>query len=437
MKSYKSVNETLKFQRGGINPISKRNFPVICLMSRYRIWVYGAILFVLTVTILFTQVSWLLQSARIEESFLNQRINMALCKSMDILSKDRAICTSFESCSAREAGTFEFTLTKQKKQKIDSVILEHLNIYNIDVPFKTTFTPYTKGHGDPLQANQALLFPVAVSGLQNILVRIEIPSKSELIRAQINGTFILSIVFLGLLIWMFISTLRRLNKERNIRTETVDFINTMAHDLKTPISNISLATSMLIKDRQDNQYLSIIDSEIAKLRQRSRQILGLASVNAVLHEEANKVQVDVHELINQTLESFSLKLSETKGEVITKLQASSHTVSGNLVQLTSAIMNIVDNAFTYSSGSPVIQVRTENQNQSIRIDIEDNGPGIPPHERELIFTKGYRINNGYSKTEGYGLGLYLSKTFIEKQGGTLSLSSNGNGSLFSIELPVR
>lgn len=404
-------------------------------MSRYRIWVYGAILFVLTGTILFTQVSWLLQSARIEESFLNQRVNMALCSAMDVLSKDKAICSGMESCSSKAPGNFELTFTRQGKQKIDSVIKQHLDFYNIRAPFQTNFTSYAKGATNKLQSNQALLFPVTNADMQNILVHIEIPSKSELIRSQINGTFILSIVVLGLLIWVFLSTLHGLTKERKIRKETVDFINTMAHDLKTPISNISLATSMLMKDTQDNQYVSIIDAEIAKLRQRSRQILGAASVNAVIDETSN-TQVDLHELINQTLESFSLKLRETKGEVVTKLEAPSYIVNGNLVQLTSAVMNIIDNAFTYSSGSPVIQVRTENQDRSIRIDIDDNGPGIPQQEHELIFEKGYRINNGHSKVEGYGLGLYLAKTFIEKQGGNLSLSSNGQGSRFTIQLPV-
>lgn len=408
-------------------------------MSRYRIWIYSAILFILTGTILFTQVSWLLESARIEESFLNQRVNMALCSAMDVLSKDKAICSGFESCTSRAPGTFELSLTKQEKQKIDSVILQHLLFYNINVPFQTTFTPYSKMVTNPLPANQALLFPVAKAGMQNILVHIEIPSKSQLIRAQINGTFILSIVVLGLLVWVFFSTLRGLVKERKIRKETVDFINTMAHDLKTPISNISIATSLLMKDKQtnDNQYIAIIDSEISKLKQRSRQILGVASVDAVLEETTNKTQIDIHELIQQSLKSFSLKLQETKGEMGVKLEASRHVVTGNLVQLTSAVMNIVDNAFTYAQGSPMIQVKTVNQNGSIRIEIEDNGPGIPTQEQELIFTKSYRIHNGKSKAEGYGLGLYLAKTFVEKQGGNLSLSSNGNnGSRFVIQLPV-
>ena len=167
-------------------------------MLRNRIWMYAVVLFLLVGTILTTQVSWLIQSARIEESFLNQRVNMALCNAMDVLSKDKAICSNLKSCVSHGQGTFELTLNKQEKQKIDSVIVQHLLCLNINVPFQTTFSPYTaEGLHNPLPPGQALLYP-AKAGMQNILVDLEIPSKSQLIRAQINSTFILSIVVLGL-----------------------------------------------------------------------------------------------------------------------------------------------------------------------------------------------------------------------------------------------
>ena len=75
-------------------------------MTRNRVWVYAAILFVLVATILATQVSWLLQSAKIEERFLSQRVNMALCSAMDVLSKDRGLCTNVEGCFSRGKVTF-------------------------------------------------------------------------------------------------------------------------------------------------------------------------------------------------------------------------------------------------------------------------------------------------------------------------------------------
>lgn len=411
-------------------------------MSRNRVWVYAVVLFVLAGTILTTQVSWLMESARIEESFLNQRVNMALCSAMDVLSKDRGLCSNVESCVSHGQGTFEIAFTQQEKAKIDSVIERHLWFYNIHVPFETTFSPYTADTGNkPLALSQALLFP-AKSGMQNVLVHIEIPSQAQLVRSQINGSFILSVVVMILLIGIFISTVRALMREKNIRKETVDFINTMAHDLKTPISNISFAVTLLNREGEHqgsgtNQYVSIIETEISRLKERARKILGMASVDAVLDDPGDEVAIDVHELINRATDSFKMKLQETQGRIEKHLDAGRSIVRGSNLQLSSAIMNIIDNAITYTQSGSMIRIRTRNEGSGIRIEIEDNGPGIPSNEQELVFKKAYRVRTGSRLPEGFGLGLYLARTSVEKNGGKLLLSSDGvTGSCFVIQLPV-
>jgi signal transduction histidine kinase len=412
------------------------------ILSRKRIWLYAAILFILTATVLATQVSWILQSAKIEESFLSQRVNMALCSAMDVLSKDRALCSNVASCESQGQGTFRISFNSQEKQKIDSVINRHLLFYNINVPFNTTLTPFiSQGPKSSLSQDQALLYPEK-EGMQNVLVRIEIPSKSDLIRSQINGFFILSIVVLMLLIWVFGHTLRSLYRERQIRSETVDYINTMAHDLKTPISNISLAAALLARDSQNrnetpNQYISIINDETAKLKERAGRILGAASVDAILEDSSDKNAVDVHDIIDRCIQSFSLKLFETKGEISKKLEATRSIVTGSQLQLSSAVMNIIDNAITYSQGPLNIRITTRNEGNGVSIEIRDNGPGIATTEQALVFKKAYRIRDGRKIPEGFGLGLYLSKTLVERHGGKLSLSSDGlTGSCFRIQLPT-
>jgi two-component system phosphate regulon sensor histidine kinase PhoR len=411
-------------------------------MSRNRVWVYAVVLFLLVTTILTTQVTWLMQSARIEESFLKQRVNMALCSSMDVLAKDCGLCRNVENCISRGEGTFEIAFTRQDKAKIDSVIGRHLWSQNIQVPFQTTFSPYI---GDTtaatLSLSQALLFP-ARAGMQNVLVHIEIPSQAQLIRSQINGTFVLSIVVLALLIWIFISTVRALIREKKIRKETVDFINTMAHDLKTPISNISFAVSLLNREQENsnsprNQFVSIIEAETARLKERAKRILNMASVDAVLEDSADEQEIDIHVLIDHAIDSFNMKLQETDGSVEKHLDASRTLVKGNQLQLSSAIMNIIDNAITYSRGGSRIAIRTRNEGAGISIEIEDNGPGIPSHEHELVFKKAYRVRTGSKLPEGFGLGLYLARTCVEKNDGKLSLSSDGvSGSCFVIQLPL-
>jgi two-component system, OmpR family, phosphate regulon sensor histidine kinase PhoR len=411
-------------------------------MSAKRVWAYAGVVFVLVCTILVTQVSWLMESARVEEHFISHRVNMALCSAMDVLSRDRALCSNVQSCISRGQGTFEITFTKQEKAKIDSVIERHLSFYNIHVPFQTTFSPYS---GDttnsPLSLRQALLYP-AKAGTQNVLVHIEIPSQAQLVRSQINGTFILSLVVLIILMWIFISTVKALMREKKIRQETVDFVNTMAHDLKTPISNISFAVALLRREQENNaspgnQFVSIIETETARLKDRAKKILGMASVDAVLEDATDLSEIDMHQLVNDAVDAFEIKLLETNGSIERHLTAARAMVKGSRLQLSSAIMNIIDNAITYSMTGSVINIRTRNNGNGISIEIEDNGPGIPSNKQELVFQKAYRLRAGNQFPEGFGLGLYLARTAVERNGGQLSLSSDGvSGSCFLIQLPL-
>jgi two-component system phosphate regulon sensor histidine kinase PhoR len=244
------------------------------------------------------------------------------------------------------------------------------------------------------------------------------------------------------LIWIFISTVKALLREQKIRKDSVDFINTMAHDLKTPISNISFAASLLGRDKQissdASQFVSIIEVETTRLKERARKILGIASVDAVLDDASEQSEIDIHELIKQSVESFSLKLQETGGIINTDLQAARSMVKGNALQLASAVMNIIDNAIIYSGRGSKITIHSKNDGNGISIEIRDEGPGIPSGEQELVFRKAYRVRTAGGKlTEGFGLGLYLARTSVEKNGGRLSLSSDGiSGSSFCIQLPV-
>lgn len=411
-------------------------------MSRKRTWLYAAVLFLLVATVLVTQVSWLLQSATIEESFLNQRVNMALCSAMDVLSRDRGLCSNVESCVSNGGGKFEITFNQQEKLKIDSVIDQHLLFYNISVPFRTTLSPYIHDSTrTPLEASQVLLYPKKERG-QNVLVNIAIPSKAELVRSQIGGTFLLSILVLILLIGIFTSTVRALVKEKKIRTMTVDFINTMAHDLKTPISNISFAVALLNRDaNKDNapakQFISIIEAETLRLKERAARILGVASVDAVLETSADQSDIEVHQLINDLIDSLDLRLRQGSVIVEKDLHATRTLVRGNRFQLYSAITNIVDNAICYSGNGSLIEVRTHNEPGSIQIEVKDNGPGIAGSEQELVFTRAYR-GRGAKTSEGFGLGLYIAKTSVENNGGSVTLTSDGvSGSSFIVTLPLQ
>ncbi len=403
-------------------------------MSRARIWIYAIALLIVTGTILLTQVSWILQSARIEERFLNQRVNRALCTAMEVLAKDKSLCSTMNRCVNKASGSFELVLSTGQHARIDSVIREQLQANNIQAPFETAFLPYSPL--DQLAPGQAVFFTNQDPSLQNVLVEIAIPSKNDLIRSQINGMFILSLVMTIVLTGVFFSVLLSLSKERKLRKETVDLVNNMAHDLKTPISNISLAMTMAKRNESaENPYHTIMEKEVNRLKQRTSQILGVATVDTFLKNEMVKEAINLHELLTEVMNGFQLQLSHIGGKAIFKYSANNPIVRANCTHLTSAFSNIIHNAIIYNEQVPFLEILTTDTLSGIKIEIRDNGPGIPQEVKNQLFTKGFRYQVKGHHPEGFGMGLYLAKTYIEKQNGSLSVHSDGKtGSTFTVNL---
>jgi len=383
-----------------------------------------------------------MESVRLEESYINQKVNTALCSAVGVLSTDKNLCKDTKRCVSHGQGSFEMLFSQQEKQKIDSVIEKHLWYNHIQTSFVTTFSPY---NGDsinrPLAFSQALLYPEN-RGEQNVLVQIELPSRAELIKSKTGGSFLLSVLVLILITAIFVSTLRGLVREKKIRKESVDFINSMAHDLKTPLSNISFALALLDRDRSvtlrsQNHFISIITEETARLKDKAKRMLNMSSVESVLETPAEKAEIDIHELIIQIIKTFKIRLKESDNNIVKNFKAGDAKIVGVRNQVSSAISNIIDNALIYGDTPVLVEINTWNESGRLVISIKDNGPGISLHEQELVFKKAYRVTNGNMAAEGHGMGLYLSRKLIEKQGGRLTLESDGySGSSFVIAMPL-
>ena len=113
-------------------------------------------------------------------------------------------------------------------------------------------------------------------------------------------------------------------------------------------------------------------------------------------------------------------------------------ITADAFHLSAAISNILDNAVKYSAATPEITVRLRRAaaDGSIRIEVQDNGIGIPASQRRRIFEKYYRIPTGdVQNVRGFGIGLYYTRLVVEKHGGTISVSSApGGGSIFTLTL---
>ena len=216
----------------------------------------------------------------------------------------------------------------------------------------------------------------------------------------------------------------------------------MTHELKTPISTISLSSELLMRLDKDsdfdkvNKYAGIIFKENKRLENQVERVLNVAKLDkdqVVL----NKELFDVHELLEEVKENFELHHLEKGGNITLVLAATQFEIQADPVHITNVIYNLLDNACKYCETSPQIEIRTKNERGGISIEIVDNGIGIKRENLKSIFEKFYRVPTGnLHDVKGFGLGLYYVKLIVDAHHGKIEVKSNfGKGTQFTLFIP--
>jgi signal transduction histidine kinase len=271
------------------------------------------------------------------------------------------------------------------------------------------------------------------------------PSKDTYIFRSVR--FIIpTLAFTVILLVIFIYTLILAFRQKNLAEMKTDFINNMTHELKTPISTISLAGQMLSepsirKSESSLSHLSeVIVDESKRLRFQVDKVLQLS----VLDRTGNTLkftEVNANSIIYNVVNTFKLKVEKQGGTIEAALDADDADVKVDEMQFTNVIFNLLDNALKYMKEDEAPQLRVTTSNTSsgkLEIKVADNGIGIKKEHLKLIFEKFYRVSTGNRHdVKGFGLGLAYVKKMIEAFGGTINVESDfGKGSVFIIELPT-
>ena len=231
-------------------------------------------------------------------------------------------------------------------------------------------------------------------------------------------------------------------KQKRLSDVKNDFINNMTHELKTPISTISLSSEMLMKlDFSDDperlkRYAGIIYKENKRLENQVERVLNVAKLDKQ-KLFLQKTDLDIHNLIIEAKETFEFNQLEHDGTISIDLKAINNVIPADQVHITNVVYNLLDNAIKYCEKIPEIQIRTFSDKKGINIEIKDNGIGMKKEDVKSIFEKFYRIPTGnLHNVKGFGLGLFYVKMIIEEHGGTVKVKSEiGSGTTFCIWLP--
>jgi len=258
---------------------------------------------------------------------------------------------------------------------------------------------------------------------------------------MMGGSSLLITLFI---IAMFSLTLYIIFKQKRLSEMKNDFVNNMTHELKTPISTISLASQMLndrsIPDEQKNlgQISRIIQAESKQLGFQVERVLQMAIFD---HGELKlkSEEVDLHDVIESVAQNILLQLDRRNGKLEFLPEAETAVVQGDLMHLTNVISNLLENAMKYTSRTPEISISSRNEDDQVVISVSDNGIGISKENQKRIFDKFYRVPTGnVHNVKGFGLGLSYVKLIVEQHGGSISLKSELNkGSRFDIHLPLQ
>ena len=240
----------------------------------------------------------------------------------------------------------------------------------------------------------------------------------------------------------FFFTYRSLKKQEMLNTLRNDFISNISHELKTPVSTVSVALEALknfdrIRDpAKSNEYLDIAYREMKRLDQLITQVLNAS----VLEDHGGYIKLEKADLVGLTrevLNSMQARIIRLGARV--EFRPSEKIINAGIDKLYihGVLNNLLDNSLKYCSEKPEIIIAIEQAPSSVILKIGDNGPGIQPEYISRIFEKFFRVPKGdIHDVKGYGLGLSFADQVMKLHSGTIGVrNKNEGGCEFTLTFP--
>ncbi len=269
------------------------------------------------------------------------------------------------------------------------------------------------------------------------------PKELGYILGQLWQVFLLSLLWLAIILALFWSAILTIASQEQLISFRNEFINNLAHELKTPVFAASLIHKIAKKSLVNQNYekltkqLTLLEMENKDLSKRVERILEYSML-----EEGkvwvNYQPIDLNEILDRCANLYTPIVNSKGGSLILENQGLPRTMHLDPIQIKNVFHNLLDNAIKYAGREPFVYIRCETEGQEVIINIRDNGKGISPEDQPFIFEKFYRASQGdLHNAKGFGLGLAYVKQVIEAHQGRIKLDSNiGMGTTFSLTLPI-
>ena len=233
---------------------------------------------------------------------------------------------------------------------------------------------------------------------------------------------------------------RTIRREMEVARLKSDFVSTVSHEFRSPLTGIRQLAEMLSRDRviddgKRHQYYDLILRESERLGRLVESLLDFSRMEAGRRQYQFE-RLETADWLRSVVKDFEAEAARAGYALEASIPDDLPGLSGDRDALSLALRNLLDNAVKYSPQSKTVWLEARSVDNRVRILVRDRGVGIPARQQEQIFEKFYRVDGEPSKAvKGVGLGLSLVRHIVESHSGTISVESQeGHGSTFAIEL---
>ncbi len=231
----------------------------------------------------------------------------------------------------------------------------------------------------------------------------------------------------------------RLRYRKSIESQ-IDLMNIALHEIKNPLASISLANDILRKDSSKLERMTgMIKSCVNRIQSKLTDLLKQSE-----EEETRMIlsieRVDLNEILNKILTNFELQATKKSQTITLEHDTTLPEIEADKVKISDVLHNLVSNALKYSYPGTTVRIIAKKEDGCIKIEVQDEGQGLDKDDVGKLFTKFAKLSaKPTGKETSNGLGLSITKSFVELHNGTIEARSEGKnkGTSFIVTLPLR
>jgi signal transduction histidine kinase/tetratricopeptide (TPR) repeat protein len=250
------------------------------------------------------------------------------------------------------------------------------------------------------------------------------------------------LTLMGVLVFGVLLVARTVGHEMELLKVKSDFVSSVSHEFKTPLTSIKALTERLLEGKvrhpkKMKEYFSVISQDAERLSRLVTNLLDFSRIEDG-RQEYEPVKTNVAEWLGELVSDFRSEPRDRQVSVHSHIPDDLPDLYLDRVAMAQAVVNLLDNAVKFSPGATQVDLIAEKTESLVLIKVRDYGIGIPEDQRAKIFEKFYQGKTAHGQpSRGTGLGLTLVKHAVEGHGGTISVESTvSRGSTFTLSLPI-